>query len=126
MVNLTAVKTRLKMLGYEVIEDDTDELEYYIEKAESKFKSELNRTVLPEELSLEIADAAAGFFLSEREASGRLDGFDTERAVKSITEGDTTVTYTDDITPKVRFDSLIKALTTIKPGTVSAYRRMAW
>jgi hypothetical protein len=58
-----------------------------------------------------------------------LTGFDVSAAVKSIQEGDTSVTFafcSGDLTPEKRLDLLISYLKGDESGTLASYRKLQW
>lgn len=122
------VESRLKSLGYEVTEADDFAIDYAISKAEAKLKAEVNQSSVPDGLFYVWADLAAGVFLQDQKATGRLTGFDLSAPVKSVSEGDTSVTYAiaDTNNPDTVFEALIKQLTTLDEFVLAAYRRLAW
>lgn len=122
------VESRLKSLGYEVTEADDFAIDYAIRKAEAKLKAEVNQSSVPDGLFYVWADLAAGVFLQDQKATGRLTGFDLSAPVKSVSEGDTSVTYAlaDTNNPDTVFEALIKQLTTLDEFVLAAYRRLAW
>ena len=91
---LAAVTARLEALGYKVVEADSAALQYNIAKAETYLKFSTNRLEVPEGLLYVWADMAAGLFLTDKKASGGLtDTYDFDAPAKSISEGDTSVTF---------------------------------
>lgn len=125
---LTAVTARLLSLGYAATGEDSPALDYQIAKAESALKAGTNQAEVPDGLFEVWADMAAGRFLSERKASGRLDGYDFDAPAKSISEGDTSITFALPAagTAEDQFDAMLSRM--INPGehTLAAFRRIAW
>lgn len=122
------VENRLKALSYDVTEADAFAIDYAISKAEARLKAEVNQPSIPDGLFYVWADLAAGVFLQDQKATGRLTGFDLTAPVKSISEGDTSVSYAlaDSNNPDTVLESLIKSLTTLDEFVLAAYRRLAW
>ena len=91
---LAAVTARLSALGYTVTETDSAALDYNIKKAETTLKVRTNQLEVPEGLFYVWADMAAGMFLTDKKASGALsEVYDFDAPAKSISEGDTSVTF---------------------------------
>lgn len=125
-----AVVLRLAMLGYEVTEDDKPGLEYLICKCEKDILANINQKVLPDGLFCTLVDMVAGQFLFDKKAAGALEGFDFEAPVKSITEGDVSVTFagaSDGASnAEARFDALLSRLMHPADSTLAAFRRLRW
>ena len=130
MTVFEAVVLRLAMLGYKVIEDDTPGLEYLISKCEKDILADINQNALPDGLFYTLVDMVAGQFMFNKKASGDLEGFDFEAPVKSITEGDVSVTFAGGSdgasSAEARFDALLSKLMHPAQSTLAAYRRMRW
>lgn len=101
-------------------------LELAAENAAEGLLAWTGRKTLPEELENAAVLRAAGTYLGWKKAGGRLEGFDLERAVKQLQEGDTTVAYESGKSPEERLDGLIGALTRWGQEQLSAYRRVTW
>ena len=115
---LEDVKKRLEIFGYdEVTEIDNQALAFFILKSENYIKNECGLATLPEELNQITVDMVVGEFLLHKKNSGQL----TYDDIKSIQEGDTTITFKS--TPEERLDDLIKRL--LKPD-LSSYRAIKW
>lgn len=130
MTVFEAVVLRLAMLGYKVIEDDTPGLEYLISKCEKDIMADINQNALPDGLFYTLVDMVAGQFMFNKKAAGDLEGFDFEAPVKSITEGDVSVTFAGGSdgasSAEARFDALLSKLMHPAQSTLAAYRRMRW
>lgn len=126
---LAAVTARLAALGYSVTVADRAALPYAIAGAEDNIKGLTNQEAVPQELHRIWADMAAGLFLADKKAVGALDGcYDFSAPTKSITEGDTSVTYalSDAATAEARFDELIRRLIKPEKSLIARYRRLIW
>ncbi len=128
------VVARLSMLGYKVeaAEGEQDAAVLYsIERAAEHIRRETNRSVVPDGLYYVHVDMAAGLFLQDKKNAGQLgEAFDLSVPVKSISEGDVSVTYAGASdgcsTAEMRFDVLIDSLTGHHQGVFAAFRRMKW
>ena len=124
------VAARLAMLGYTVTEDDRGSLEYLIPKCELDILANINHRELPDGLFYTLVDMVAGQFLFNKKASGGLTGFDFEAPVKSISEGDISVTFSGASdgasSAESRFAALLDSLMRPRESVLAAYRRLKW
>ncbi len=124
---LDKVTGRLESLGYIVESLDTAALRYDIDKAESDLKARTNLSELPEGLLYVWIDMAAGLFLSDRKAVGALgESYDFAAAVKSVSEGDTSVTFGDASTVDNQFNALLAKMIHPNADIIARYRRLVW
>jgi len=130
---LEAVKLRLGALGYEVKDEDAAVLDYNIQKAETTLKIRTNQRKVPEGLFYVWVDMAAGLFLLDKDATGDLSGstaFDTDAPVKSIKEGDVTITYavSDSAGGESTggFDGVLERMVNPDDDLIFAFRRLVW
>ena len=125
-----AVVPRLAMLGYSATEADKPALEYLIAKCRVELLTNINHKEVPEGLFYTLVDMVAGQFMFNKKAAGDLEGFDFEAPVKSITEGDVSVTFAGGSdgasSAEARFDALLSKLMHPAQSTLAAYRRMRW
>ena len=127
------VVARLSMLGCNIPQADSDNsaVTYSINLAAERIKANINRKEIPEELSHTHVDMAAGLFLKEKKAAGQLgNDFDFSAPVKSITEGDVSVSFagaSDGIsTVEARLDALLDSLVNPPQSIFAAFRRLKW
>ena len=104
-------------------------LDLVINNVQYKVLNETN-TVLPMHEGLESIAIymAIGEYLSLKKASGQLEGFDLELAIKQLQEGDTNIQYAigeGSQTPEQRLDSLIAFLLS-RASELIRYRRLVW
>lgn len=126
---LATVITRLAALGYPATDADHTAIEYNISKAEAQLKAETNQREVPEGLFYVWVDMAAGLFLTDKKAAGALaEIYDFDAPAKSISEGDTSVTFAiaDTGSFETQFDAMLAKLCTPDPDLVIAYRRLVW
>lgn len=126
---LATVITRLAALGYSVIDTDSAALEYNISKAEAQLKAETNQREVPEGLFYVWVDMAAGLFLTDKKAAGALaEVYDFDAPAKSISEGDTSVTFAiaDTGSFEDQFDAMLAKMITPDPDLIIAHRRLVW
>jgi hypothetical protein len=133
---LEDVTLRLLSLGYTVIEADSWMIQFIIGKVQQEiivqagvYDADLGVMVVPDGLYWYAVDKATGEFMGEKKSIGGLTGFDVSAAVKSIQEGDTSVTFafgSGDLTPEKRLDLLISYLKGDESGTLASYRKLQW
>lgn len=128
-VSREQVVSRLKMLGYTATVDDYDHLDYELTKTINYVMNYCNITTIPEILNPRIIDRICADFLYYKKNSGSLEGFNYDAVIKSIKEGDTTITYAvgqGEDTPENRFDSFVKQLERGFDKWITPHRRLRW
>lgn len=125
----------LGALGLEVTADDPL-LEFIINSVTEQVKNGTNQQEIPAGLHYMAVEMAVGYYLKYMKDSGKLDESDTdtgittgEGVIKSIQEGDTTITYAVDssaATPSQQLDDLIDYLINGRRGEFYRYRRLVW
>lgn len=123
-----AVAARLAMLGYRVAGEDRAGLDYLTAGCEQALLAEINGKKLPEGLFHTLADMVAGRFLQEKLAAGTLEiqGLDLSAGVRSLTEGDISVTFAGEQSPEARFAALLDRMVHPPEALLGAYRRLRW
>jgi hypothetical protein len=122
---LNDVLKRLTSLGYESGETDFWVLGFVIDKITNEIKNVCNTADIPEGLHHVAVDMTCGEFLKMKKGTGTLNGFDVEAAVKSISEGDTSVTYAIADT-SITLDGFIESLIGGGRHQFAAHRRIQW
>lgn len=120
---------RLKQLGYTATEDDTAQIDFELQKTINYVMNYCNITVIPEIVEPRIIDRACAYFLYNKKNSGCLEGFNYDTVIKSIKEGDTTITYAvgqGEDTPENRFDGFVKQLERGFDKWITPHRRLRW
>lgn len=133
-VTVQDVETRLNALGFPVQEADAALLGYTLEKAAQYIRNDCNITDIPPALKYALTDLAASDFLLSRKAvtadGGAEGALNFEQAVKSIQEGDTTVTFLTagegGATPETRLDALVSRLRADAQEQLLPFRRIKW
>ena len=100
-----------------------------IHKAESKLKALTNQNKIPQGLESTWIDVAAGYFLTDKKASGALaDIYDFSAPAKQIAEGDTSVTFAiaDTGSFEDQFDAMLARMITPEDDVIVRYRRLLW
>lgn len=129
MVSREQVISRLKMLGYTATMDDYDHIDYELDKTINYVMNYCNIQTIPEILYPRIIDRICADFLYYKKNSGSLEGFNYDAVIKSIKEGDTTLTYAvgqGEDTPENRFDSFVKQLERGFDKWITPHRRLRW
>lgn len=129
MVVLNDVVKRLGQLGYSVTDKDHEQIEFELNKILNYVKNYCNITTIPEILDPRIIDRVCSDFLYYKKNSGSLEGFNYETVIKSIKEGDTTLTYAvgqGEDTPENRFDAFVKSLERGFDKWITPHRRLRW
>jgi len=121
------VISRLSSFGYTIKENQQSAVTYSINRATEYIKANINREKIPDELYYTHVDMAVGLFLRDMKSTGQLgESFDFAASVKSISEGDVSITYADTGTPEEKFDSMVNSMTNPPQSTFSAFRRLKW
>lgn len=129
MVTMAMVVERLGYLGYEVQEGDEDHINFELQKILNYVKNYCNITTIPEILDPRIVDRVCSDFLYFKKNSGSLAGFNYDAVIKSIKEGDTTITYAvgqGEDTPENRFDNFVRSLERGFDKWITPHRRLRW
>ena len=129
MVTVEHVVKRLKMLGYTPTPEDNDMVEFELQRTLNYVLNYCNITEIPELLDLRIIDRVCSYFLYNKKNSGSLEGFDYDVVIKSVKEGDTTLTYAvgqGEDTPENRFDAFVKSLERGFDKWITPHRRLRW
>ena len=129
MVAINDVVERLKQLGYTTTLHDNEQLEFELNKTLNYVKNYCNIITIPDILDPRIIDKVCGDFLYYKKNSGSLEGFNYENVIKSIKEGDTTITYAvgqGEDTAENRFDAFVKSLDRGFDKWITPHRRLRW
>ena len=129
MVTREQVIERLEQLGYVCTQEDNDQIEFELTKILNYVKNYCNITDIPEILDYRIIDRVCADFLYFKNNSGSLKGFNYDAVIKSVKEGDTTLTYAvgqGEDTPENRFDAFVKQLERGFDKWITPHRRLRW
>jgi len=129
LVTREKVLDRLEQLGYTATPKDNKQLDFEMDTILNYTKNYCNITVIPEILDNRIIDRICADFLYYKKNSGSLDGFNYDLVIKSIKEGDTTITYAvgqGEDTPENRFDSFVKQLERGFDKWLTPHRALRW
>ena len=129
MVTVEQVVKRLEQLGHVATENDTEAIEFELDKIINYVKNFCNITEIPEILDPRIIDRVCCEFLFYKKNSGQLNGFDYDVAIKEIKEGDTTLKYAigaDGETAESRFDKLLNKMERGFDKWLVPHRKLRW
>lgn len=115
----------IESLGYTILETDDALIDFFMRKVDSDIKSYTNQSVMPEAMHEDYVLAVCGEFLSLKKNSGEWEtSAVSSDSIKSITEGDTTVTYASaDNTSSVEI--MLKKMTDWEQKAL-CFRKMVW
>lgn len=129
MVVIEDVVERLKQLGYVASDSDHEQIDFELNKTLDYIMVYCNITIIPDILDKRIIDRVCGDFLYYKKNSGSLEGFNYDAVIKSIKEGDTTLTYAvgqGEDTPENRFDAFVKSLDRGFDKWLTKFRCIQW
>lgn len=120
----------LEIAGYALNDRDRVLIEICAGHVRQEIINACNLAEVPEGLLTCASRLTVAEFLQLKKATGTLDGFagvDLTAAVKSIQEGDTTVSFetAGTASPEQRLDAWIAALESCRRQLI-AYRRLVW
>lgn len=123
---LQKVMEMLDQIGYTCTPKDEKLITFLTEKVESDILSYTNQSELPTQLEPDLILAVCGELLQFRKAEGTLDmgnlNFD---GIKSLTEGDTSITFVESETDEAKFSKFVTYLTSWKRKALR-FRRLVW
>lgn len=122
------VVDRLVSLGYIPLEEDSWVLAYTTKGTVYRVLNEINHAKVPEGLLKVVVDMICGEFLNSKFMSGQLDlnGLDLDGMIQSVTEGDTSVTFSAESSDEAKLKGLLSWLMHGKEGDLLCYRKMRW
>lgn len=129
MVTRENIIDRLGQLGYTATEADYNQIDFELTSVFNYVLNYCNITEIPEILDPRIIDRVCGLFLYYKKNSGSLEGFNYDAVIKSIKEGDTTLTYAvgqGEDTPENRFDTFVRTLERGFDKWITPHRRLRW
>ena len=129
MVEQQHIVDRLGQLGYTVSEADYKQINFELRKTINYALNYCNISEVPTIVEPRLIDRVCADFLYYKKNSGSLDGFNYDVVIKSIKEGDTTLTYAvgqGEDTPENRFDAFVKQLERGFDKWLTKHRRITW
>ena len=129
MVTRENIIDRLSQLGYVATEADYDAIDFELNELINYTLNYCNITEVPEIVEPRLINRVCSYFLYYKKNSGSLEGFNYDAVIKSIKEGDTTLTYAvgqGEDTPENRFDAFVKKLELGYDKWITPHRRLRW
>lgn len=121
------IVNRLKSLSYTIVKEKDDIiLKYTLDKIEQSIMSTTNLSAVPDELHFVVVERVCGEFLTVMKNTNQLADEDIETIVKSIREGDTTITFDENSSPQAKYDALMYKLSIYGEDEILSYRKMRW
>lgn len=127
--DVNTIKTLLPLYGYTASSDDNALITLCIQRVELYVLSWCNIKTIPPSLIPEMIDMVLGEFLYTKMNLGDLteENMNFQRAITSITEGDTTVSWQNK--NKSDFDYFLNLVDTMRKGRkgiLEHYRKLHW
>lgn len=129
MVTRQNIIDRLMQLGYIPTDADHEQIDFELKSITNYVMNYCNITTIPEIVDPRIIDRVCSDFLYYKKNSGSLTGFNYDAVIKSIKEGDTTLTYAvgqGEDTPENRFDAFVKTLKNGFDKWITPHRGIRW
>lgn len=127
MVKRDDIVKRLTQLGYKPVEADYEQIDFELNKMSNYVLNYCNIDTIPEIVEPRLIDRVCSEYLFYKKNSGQLEGFDYDFVIKSIKEGDTSITYAEeDGTVESRFNSFVKQLERGFDKWITRHRRLKW
>lgn len=126
MITLVTIKERLGYLGYTATEADDGMLTYISNTVQRSVLLNLNIIEIEESIENIVIDKICGEFLLNKKSTGQSITIVLGQALKSIAEGDTTVTYDTAMSQEAQLDMLLKWLISGRDSTLLRCRRIRW
>ena len=123
-----AVVNRLVSFGYVPTENDAWMIAYSTKGTVHHVLNEINHKTVPEGLFEVVVDMVCGEVLNAKFLSGqlKLDALDLDGMIQSVTEGDTSVTFSTEGTDEAKLKGLLSWLIQGKGSDLLCYRKMRW
>ena len=129
MVTRNKIIDRLAQLGYIAKDADYEAIDFELTESINYTLNYCNITEVPEIVEPRLINRVCSSFLYYKKNSGSLEGFNYDAVIKSIKEGDTTLTYAvgqGEDTPENRFDAFVKKLELSYDKWITPHRRLRW
>lgn len=123
-----SVLKRLDSFCCEIKTSDTFLIAFSIEKVEQTIKNECNVTEIPEGLSNVAIDMVCGEVLSCKHRVGQLElsELNLDGALESVKVGNATVSFDNNTSDEIKFNTLISVLSNAGRGQFACYRKIKW
>ena len=129
MVSRQDIIDRLLQFGYTATDKDYAQIDFELTSVTNYVMNYCNIKEIPDIVDPRIVDKVCSNFLYNKKNYGELTGFDYDAVIKSIKEGDTTLTYAvgqGEDTPENRFDSFVKTLQNGFDKWITPHRKLRW
>ncbi len=126
---MNPITEKLSLMGISIPIEHQEVLSFLKLEVEESLQNLCNIEEIPEKAKSIISDMVMGKYLSFLKNAGKLEGFDLEAAVKTIQEGDTSVSFAlgeGSLTPEQRLDNLIQYLLYGRKGELICFRKIRW
>ncbi len=122
------VVQRLVFFGYVPTEEDVWMIAYTTKGTVNHVLNEINHSAVPEGLREVVVDMICGEVLNTKFLSGQLNmtNMDLDGMIQSITEGDTTVSFSVEGSDESKLKELLSWLIRGKGSDLLCYRKMRW
>lgn len=117
---------RLNTFGYIPNESDQWLINLMIRKVENYIKDICNVRAIPDGLREIAIDMICAEFMMGKKAMGQIPTMNFDPIVKSISEGDTSVSYEGETSAEQRFDALMLKLAHPETSVFVKYRKLVW
>ena len=123
-----SVIQRLVSFGYTPTEEDAWVIAFTVRGTVNHVLNEINHQKVPEGLHEVVVDMICGEVLNAKFRSGQLDmtNLDLDGMIQSVSEGDTTVSFSTDGSDESKLNNLLTWLIQGKGSDLLCYRRMRW
>ena len=125
---IETVLQRLVSFGCTPTKDDVFSIAFGIQKVQNHIRNVTNQEIIPDGLFEVTVDMVCGEVLNGLYLSGKLelDNLDLDGIVKSVSEGDTSVTFEANGQGEDKFRQLVAWLMDGKGCDLLCYRKMRW
>ena len=119
---------RLVSFGYEPTEEDAWMIAYNIKGTVNHVLNEINHTTVPKGLFEVVVDMICGEVLNAKFRTGQLEmtDLDLDGMIQSVTEGDTSVSFSAEGSDESKLKGLLSWLIQGKGSDLLCYRKMRW
>ena len=119
---------RLVSFGYTPTEEDAWMIAYTTKGTVYRVLNEINHAVVPDGLFEVVVDMICGEVLNAKFLSGQLDlnSLNLDGMIQSVTEGDTTVSFSAEGSDEAKLKGLLSWLIQGKGSDLLCYRKMRW
>lgn len=119
---------RLVSLGYTPTDEDTLTIAFSIQKTVNHVLNQIGHSTIPKGLTEIVVDMICGEFLNAKFLSGQLDlnGLDVDGMIQSVSQGDTSVSFSAEGSDEAKMKGLLSWLIHGKEGDLTCYRKMQW